>query len=196
MGSASFDPTTRTLDAEVQLANDAGELRAGMFGRGAIVVGVHPNALVVPVEGVQISSGKRYAYVVRGDKAERRDVVTGVDGGDWQMAPEIADGEAVILGVTAETDVEAYAVNETSGVDTQTDKANCGTCGSQCSTLGVCLSGRCTACGPATPSKCNGLCVDTQVDPNNCGGCGQSSLATAGFVDRRDAGRRAKLPAH
>src|SRR5262249_17039688 len=30
----AFDPTTRTLEAEVQLANPDGELRPGMYGRG------------------------------------------------------------------------------------------------------------------------------------------------------------------
>jgi len=33
----ALDPTTRTLDAEVQLKNDSGELRPGMYGIGAIV---------------------------------------------------------------------------------------------------------------------------------------------------------------
>ena len=96
----------KPLDIVVMLAVGAvaGLLAALLFPypkwgfAGAIVVGVHPNALVVPVEGVQISSGKRYAYVVRGDKAERRDVVTGVDGGDWlEVASGLAAGDEVVV---------------------------------------------------------------------------------------------------
>src|SRR6185436_14805529 len=47
--SPGFDPNTRTLDAEVHLANDSAELRPGMYGRGSIVTDRHPGALVVPV---------------------------------------------------------------------------------------------------------------------------------------------------
>ena len=52
----SFDPLTRTLEAEVQLANESGELRPGMYGRGSIRREIHPNTPVVSVNAVQISS--------------------------------------------------------------------------------------------------------------------------------------------
>jgi membrane fusion protein, multidrug efflux system len=78
-----FDPTTRTLDAEVELPNPRGELRPGMYGRGAVTIEVHPGAAVVNVNAVQISNGKRYVFVVRGDRVQRRQIETGVDGGNW-----------------------------------------------------------------------------------------------------------------
>lgn len=87
-----LDPGTRTLDAEVQIDNAKGELRPGMFGRGAIVVAVHEGAPVVPVTAVQISGGKRFAFVLKGDKVERREVATGVDDGN---ALEITSGITV-----------------------------------------------------------------------------------------------------
>jgi RND family efflux transporter MFP subunit len=79
----SLDPATRTLDAEVQLPNKNGELRAGMYGRAAIVTGVHPGALTVPVGAVQISNGRSFVYVLHGDKVQRREVTLGVDGEQW-----------------------------------------------------------------------------------------------------------------
>ena len=79
----SLDPATRTLDAEVQLPNGDGLLRAGMYGRAAIVTGVHPGALTVPVGAVQISNGRNFVYVLRGDRVQRREVQLGVDGEDW-----------------------------------------------------------------------------------------------------------------
>ncbi|GAC1346014.1 MAG: efflux RND transporter periplasmic adaptor subunit [Myxococcales bacterium] len=78
-----FDPTTRTLDAEVELPNPRGELRPGMYGRGAITVEVHPNAAVVSANAVQISNGKRSVFVLQGDRVQRRQIETGVDGGGW-----------------------------------------------------------------------------------------------------------------
>jgi hypothetical protein len=53
---------------------------------------------------------------------------------------------------------------------TQTDPANCGTCGHSCGNGNwTCSSGNCSC--PNT--VCNGNnCTDTQTDPVNCGGCG------------------------
>ncbi|MFN2547717.1 MAG: efflux RND transporter periplasmic adaptor subunit [Myxococcales bacterium] len=79
----SLDPATRTLDAEVQLPNRDGVLRAGMYGRAAIVTGVHPGAMTVPVGAVQITNGRNFVYVLRGDRVQRREVQLGVDGEDW-----------------------------------------------------------------------------------------------------------------
>jgi RND family efflux transporter MFP subunit len=79
----SLDPATRTLDAEVHLSNRDGLLRAGMYGRASIVTGVHPAALTVPVGAVQISNGRNFVYVLRGDRVQRREVQLGVDGEDW-----------------------------------------------------------------------------------------------------------------
>src|SRR5262245_55353832 len=59
----AFDPTTRTLDAEVQLRNDSGDLRPGMYGQGSIVVETHPRAPVAPAAAVTISDGKSYVFV-------------------------------------------------------------------------------------------------------------------------------------
>ena len=63
----SLDPATRTLEAEAQLPNPGGELRAGMYGRASIVTGVHPGALTVPVGAVQISNGRSFAFAVAGE---------------------------------------------------------------------------------------------------------------------------------
>jgi RND family efflux transporter MFP subunit len=59
----AFDPLARTLDAEVQLANTAGQLRPGMYGRAAIVTDVHRGALIVPASAIQVSGGKSYVYL-------------------------------------------------------------------------------------------------------------------------------------
>lgn len=80
----TIDPSTRTLDAEVQLPNPDGVLRPGMYGRGAIVKEVHGSATVIPASALQITDGIRYVFVLSaGDKVERRQIETGVDGGTW-----------------------------------------------------------------------------------------------------------------
>jgi RND family efflux transporter MFP subunit len=94
----SFDAVTRTIEAEVDLDNTAGELRAGMYGRGSIRLAVHPQAPVIPAVALQISDRRRYVFVIEGDKAHRRPIETGVDGGDWlEVVKGLAAGERVVI---------------------------------------------------------------------------------------------------
>ena len=94
-----FDAVTRTLEAEVDLDNASGELRPGMYGRGAIQLALHPKAAVIPAVALQISDKTRYVFVIDGDKARRRTIETGVDAGDWlEVTKGLAGGEEVVVG--------------------------------------------------------------------------------------------------
>ncbi|MBS2019576.1 MAG: efflux RND transporter periplasmic adaptor subunit [Deltaproteobacteria bacterium] len=112
-----LDPATRTLDAEVQIDNASGELRPGMFGRGSIVVATHSAAAVVPSNAVQISNGKRYAFVLDGDKVRRREVTIGVDEGTWiEIEKGVLVGEEIVtVGIDAISD--GTQVRPVRGVD-------------------------------------------------------------------------------
>jgi membrane fusion protein (multidrug efflux system) len=96
----SFDPLTRTLEAEVQLPNLSGELRPGMYGRGFILRETHPNTPVLSVNAVQISSGKRYVFVLHDTKVERRLITTGAeleDGTVLEVRSGLKAGEEVVI---------------------------------------------------------------------------------------------------
>ncbi len=95
----SFDPVTRTLDAEVQLANDAGELRPGMYGRAAVRLEVHPHVPVVSVNALQISENQKYVFVLSGTKVVRRPVRLGADLADsqfFEVTQGLTAGEEVV----------------------------------------------------------------------------------------------------
>ena len=98
----ALDPATRTLDAEVQLDNRTGELYPGMYGRGAIVVDVHPHMPVVPAGAVVLSNKQAFAFAVSstpgGDVVHRRALTLGVDGGDWfEIKAGLTAGEEVVI---------------------------------------------------------------------------------------------------
>jgi RND family efflux transporter MFP subunit len=115
--SPSFDPVSRTVDAEVQVANADGVLRPGMYGRAAVVTEVHRDAVVVPAQAVQISDGKAYAFAVRGDKVARVALKLGVDGGEWlEVRDGLAKGDEI---VTAGADVlaDGATIRAQRGVD-------------------------------------------------------------------------------
>ncbi len=109
----TLDPATRTLDAEVQIDNASGELRPGMFGRGSIVVDVHPNAAVIPATALQITNGKRFVFVLAGDKVQRREIETGVDEGTWlEVTRGVSAGDEVVtVGTDAISDGAAVRVS-------------------------------------------------------------------------------------
>jgi RND family efflux transporter MFP subunit len=112
-----IDPATRTLDAEIQLANAGEELHPGMFGHGSIVVAVHPHAAIVPAQAVQVTEGKPHVYVLQGDKVQRREIKTGVDAGPWlEVLSGVVEGDEV---VTAGIDVlsDGATVRVTRDVD-------------------------------------------------------------------------------
>jgi RND family efflux transporter MFP subunit len=94
----SFDPISRTLDAEVHLPNPKRELRPGMYGRAFIRLAVHPQAVVVPATAVQISNRQRHVFVIEGEKARKRAVETGVDAGTWlEVLSGVKGGEEVVI---------------------------------------------------------------------------------------------------
>ena len=98
--SPMLDAMTRTVDAEVQLPNPSGDLKPGMYGRGAVVTGIHKGAIVVPASAVVISNDRKFVFVLNGDRVKRTEVQSGVDGGDWlEVTSGLApDSEVVIAG--------------------------------------------------------------------------------------------------
>ena len=93
----TFDTATRTMDVDLRIDNSEHLLKPGMFGRATIVVGVHPHAVVVPTGAVTVSAGKRWAFVLDGDKVQRREVGVGVDDGETlEVTRGVAAGEEVV----------------------------------------------------------------------------------------------------
>jgi RND family efflux transporter MFP subunit len=118
----SFDPLTRTLEAEVQLPNDSGELRPGMYGHGAIRRETHPNTAVLPVNAVQISSKQKYVFVLHDTKVERRAITTGAeveDGTLLEVRSGITPGEEVVI-AGADSLADGATVRATRDVDPYT----------------------------------------------------------------------------
>jgi membrane fusion protein (multidrug efflux system) len=72
------EPGSRMIAVYVQLPNDDGQLRGGMFARVRLQVGGESPVPALPVTSVQEDRGQTYVWIIDGGKLARRNVVTGV----------------------------------------------------------------------------------------------------------------------
>jgi RND family efflux transporter MFP subunit len=77
-----INPTTesgsRMIAVYVQLANDDGRLRGGMFARVTLQVGGATAVPALPLAAVQDDRGQSYVWIIADGKLARRNVATGV----------------------------------------------------------------------------------------------------------------------
>ena len=113
--AGALDPGSRTMRTEVDFPNPDGTLLPGMYGTMTIAVENHPDALTIPEPAVRRQQGRATVYVLDGDRAVERVVVTGfaADGrveilqGLTERDRVIASGAASLSDGTPVTVVEA-----------------------------------------------------------------------------------------
>jgi RND family efflux transporter MFP subunit len=115
----AVDPARRTVESWCEIPNPKRALRSGAFGQVAIVTGVTPDSVVVPVAAVQFVEGSRKGVVmVAGEKglAVKKDVETGeVFDGKVQIKTGLNAGDSVIV-------QGGYGLAEGTGIRVQGDK--------------------------------------------------------------------------
>jgi membrane fusion protein (multidrug efflux system) len=96
--SHSLDEATKTMLAEIDIANPKGELLPGMYAMLKLGVETRTNALLIPVEGLVVEKAGSSVFTVVDGKAKKVPVKTGFNDG---VSVEIVDGlkpdEPVIL---------------------------------------------------------------------------------------------------
>jgi len=116
----ALNKNTRAMTVEVDLPNKDQVLKGGMFARVALMVGVHPKAIQIPIDAVTRLEENQYVYVVRDGKAHQMPVELG---GRADNRIEITKGltgaEQVILSgkdlVSEGTVVEAHPLETVKG---------------------------------------------------------------------------------
>ncbi len=112
----ALNKNTRAMTVEVDLPNKDQLLKGGMFARVAIMVGIHPKAIQIPIDAVTRLEDNQYVYVVQDGKARQVAVELG---GRADNRIEITKGltgvEQVIVSgkdlVSDGTVVEAHPMN-------------------------------------------------------------------------------------
>ncbi len=73
----ALNRATRTMTVEVDLPNPDLALKGGMFARVEVLVGLHKDAIQIPVDALTRLEDNQYVYVVRDSKVHQVPVETG-----------------------------------------------------------------------------------------------------------------------
>jgi RND family efflux transporter MFP subunit len=80
--SWALNPTSRTLQAQVELPNPQGKFLPGMYAYGSVII-ERPDVRALPVSAVTQIGNQTYCYLAVDGKAVRTPVQTGVSDGTW-----------------------------------------------------------------------------------------------------------------
>ncbi|MDP2971948.1 MAG: efflux RND transporter periplasmic adaptor subunit, partial [Deltaproteobacteria bacterium] len=96
--SSALDPATRTLQAEIEVPNPGRLLKPSMYARIDLVLLEKPHALVIPRYAVVLSDGSKAIFILKGNQAIRRPVVTGYEQDQYvEILEGASEGDQVIV---------------------------------------------------------------------------------------------------
>jgi RND family efflux transporter MFP subunit len=96
----SLDPSTRTMQVEIDVPNPNYHLQPGMYADVHLSANSVSNALTVPIEAIQRADNKSSVLVVDAqDRVQSREVQVGVEGSNnIEILAGLREGERVVVG--------------------------------------------------------------------------------------------------
>ena len=96
--SPAADPKTQLYPLKVLIQNPDGLIKPGMFAKVEVTTEEKADVMAVKSEAVVLKNEKTIVYVVQGDKAVAKEVVTGLDTGvDIEILKGLEQGDKVII---------------------------------------------------------------------------------------------------
>jgi len=96
--SPSSDPQTQLYPIKISLDNTSGLIKPGMFTKVELTIEEKADVLAIYSEAVILKNDKTIVYVVEGDKAVAKEVVTGLDTGvEIEILKGLNLGDKVII---------------------------------------------------------------------------------------------------
>lgn len=97
-GDLRVDEQTGSLRLRAEFPNAGRRLLPGQYVRARLLGATRNDAVLVPQAAVQQALGRQFVYVVVGDTAKTRDIVTGAwSGSDWIVEKGLQPGDQVIV---------------------------------------------------------------------------------------------------
>ena len=95
--SHALDSSTKTMLAEIEIANEKHELRPGMYATAVIAVEKKDNALLIPAEALVVEKVRNSVFTIVDKKAKKVPVKVGfTDGGSVEILEGLPPDKAVI----------------------------------------------------------------------------------------------------
>jgi RND family efflux transporter MFP subunit len=98
--SGKVDPSTRTMETEVDVPNPRYLLKPGMYASASLELDRRPNAVTAPVQAVARKDGKATVMLVNAQrKLEPREIVTGLETPEnVEVVSGLNEGDLVVIG--------------------------------------------------------------------------------------------------
>ncbi len=94
----SADPVTRTFQVEIEIANESGRLKPGMFAESEITVEKFENIIIIPRDAAVNRDNKDYVYIINGDRVTAREVVLGAEfNGSVEIKQGVHPGDTLVI---------------------------------------------------------------------------------------------------
>jgi HlyD family secretion protein len=95
--ASALDTATRTLRAEIELDNSAGQLSPGMYAYVSVLVAQRNDALVIPAIAVLSEQGKSYCLTVADGRIARTPIEIGLRaGGDVEVTSGLTGEQQIV----------------------------------------------------------------------------------------------------
>jgi HlyD family secretion protein len=95
--SWTLNATTRTLRTEVDVPNERGTLRPGMYVDATIVLERHDDVLALPLTAVRIADGRATCFTISDGKLARQSIALGLsDGKEVEVTSGLTGDEVVV----------------------------------------------------------------------------------------------------
>ena len=96
--SPVVDAGSGTFRVTVEVNDETGRLRPGMFGRFQVIYDERESVLLAPVAAVTIEDGRASVYVVEQDEAHQREIEVGYrNNGKYEVLSGLTEGDRVIV---------------------------------------------------------------------------------------------------
>ncbi|HET6878660.1 MAG TPA: efflux RND transporter periplasmic adaptor subunit, partial [Pirellulales bacterium] len=99
----ALEPDTRTLRTEVDVPNESGELRPGMYAFATITLAESPDALVLPASALRTENGNTCCFCVVEGKLVQKNIALGLKSGkEVEIISGLSGEEPVVEKATAD----------------------------------------------------------------------------------------------
>lgn len=96
--SPAADLSTGMFGVTVSIPDESDIFKVGMFADISLVSATNSDALMIKTESIKKDGGRTFVYVVNGDSVAEREIVCGIESGDYTEVTEgLNEGETVVV---------------------------------------------------------------------------------------------------